>query len=567
MSTLLIQGGTIIDGSGNERFTGDLLVENGIIKSVSKKKITSHANRKINADGLLVTPGWVDIHTHYDGQITWDKYVTPSSWHGVSTVVMGNCGVGFAPVKKNNENFLIKLMEGVEDIPETVLAEGVDFNWETFPEYINHLNSLSRTLDFGVLVPHIPVRFFAMGLKGADFNSQPTNDEISLMKQIVSESLASGALGFSTSRTKKHTTKDGNYVSSLNAGKDELLGIFSAMKNYTNSLVEVNSDFADSDFEFIANIALKYNLPLSVLLLQVHNAPQRWNETLSKIKEFKAKGLTVNGQVGSRPIGMLMSFDGSINPFINSPTFKLINEMPSKEKKENLLLNDVKLKIIADTPKDDHLDWINSLLPRCFKFEDNFNYEPKEIQNILSISRQLNKPPLEVAYDWMLEKNCERMIYHAFENYNEYNLDVVRTLLADEDTICGLGDGGAHVGYLCDSSSVTSMLKYLKSDLSDQNLSIEYLIKKQTKETAHFFGLNDRGVLLQGMKADVNLIDFDNLDVTYPSIAHDLPAGGKRVIQKSKGYYKTFVSGVEVYNEFGFTENFPGRLIKGNQKN
>jgi N-acyl-D-aspartate/D-glutamate deacylase len=240
--------------------------------------------------------------------------------------------------------------------------------------------------------------------------------------------------------------------------------------------------------------------------------------------------------------------------------------MSSKEKKENLLLKDVKAKIIADTPKDDYLDWINSLLPRCFKFEDNFNYEPEEIQNILFISKQLNKPPLELAYDWMLEKNCERMIYHAFENFSEYNLDVVRTLLADEDTICGLGDGGAHVGYLCDSSSVTSMLKYLKSDPSNQNLSIEYLINKQTKETAHFFGLNDRGVLLEGMKADVNLIDFDNLDVTYPSIAHDLPAGGKRVIQKSKGYFKTFVSGIEVYNEFGFTENFPGRLIKGNQK-
>ncbi len=563
MSELVIRNATVVDGTGRPKFVADVAVDSGKICFVGKHAEKGY--REINADGLLLTPGWVDIHTHYDGQAIWDELMTPSSWHGVTTAVFGNCGVGFAPVRKGTEKYLINLMEGVEDIPESVLSEGLDFSWQSFPEYLDVLDQKARIMDIGTQIPHAALRFFVMGKRGADHQSEPTDDEIGVMGHLVEEALSAGALGFSTSRTIKHKAGDGSYTPSLTASEPELLGIAHAMRNAGRGVIEVNSDFGDGDFEILREIAKTAKRPLTVLLLQVHNAPNLWKETLASIKNARMKGQAVTGQVGSRPIGVLMGFQSSIHPFINHPLWRSMEQLPHKEKISRITSDEIlRKKLICELPQDKKTQWIVSLLKTTFKLDDPTNCEPDFNESAEAFARRNNSNILEVVLSWLLEDEGKALLLHTFENYYHGDLRVIHQLLQEDSTICGLGDAGAHVGFLCDAGSMTSMLDFwVKRRTRGPRLPLEYLVKKQTKDTAETYGLFDRGQIVEGYKADFNLIDFENLRVTKPEVVYDLPAGGKRIQQKAVGYRHTFVSGVEVMVDGQNTGSLPGKLIRG----
>ncbi len=563
MDDVVVRDVSVVDGSGGQRFNADVAVRDGKFSHVGSK--AGRGKIEVNGNGLLLAPGWVDIHTHYDGQAMWDSFLTPSSWHGVTTAVFGNCGVGFAPVIAGSEKYLINLMEGVEDIPEAVLSEGLDFNWQTFPEYMNVLEQKKRILDVGTQIPHAALRFYVMGERGADHESRPNSEEIEKMGTLVEEALIKGALGFSTSRTIKHKSGDGSYTPSLTAKESELMGIARAMRRAGRGVLEVNSDFADNDFEVLRRVAYEADCPLTVLLLQVHNAPDLWRDTLARIKRARGNGQKVNGQVGTRPIGMMLGFQSSLHPFVNHPILVEMESMPHNEKIYQLKNNKkIQERLIAETPTDDHTAWINSLLSRTFRLGDPLNYEPNINDSVVSVAKRENVDPLKIALKWMLEDNGKALLYHTFENYYDGDLRVTYELLKDDATICGLGDAGAHVGYLCDAGSMTSMLEFwVKGRARGPRLPLEFLIKKQTKDTAETYGLFDRGLIKPGYKADFNLIDLDNISVTVPRVDFDLPAGGKRVQQSARGYVKTFLSGIEVMADGHPTGQLPGKLIRG----
>ncbi len=563
MHDLVIRNANIIDGSGNPTFIGDVAVDGEKIVFVGSS--AAKGSREINARGLLLTPGWVDIHTHYDGQAVWDQFLAPSSWHGVTTAVFGNCGVGFAPVRKGAEKYLINLMEGVEDIPESVLSEGLDFSWESFPEYMNVLENKLRIMDIGTQVPHAALRFFVMGERGANHQSVPTNDEIIKMSNLVEEALLAGALGFSTSRTIKHKAGDGTFTPSLTAAEPELAGIAMGMRRAGTGVIEVNSDFGNGDFEILRRVAELAGCPLTVLLLQVHNSPELWRDTLLGIKNARANGQQVTGQVGTRPIGMMMGFESSIHPFINHPVWKGLSCLSPEERTFRILSDeDIKNRLMFDTPRDKHTQWILSLLNQTYKLGTPINYEPDPGDSVAAVAKRLNRRALDVALEWMLEDNGKALLFHTFENYFDGDLGVIHELLGDDSTVCGLGDAGAHVGFLCDAGSMTSMLDFWgRRRVRGPKFSLEYLVKKQTKDTAQTYGLYDRGQIIPGYKADINLIDFDQLEVGKPHVVYDLPAGGKRIMQKASGYRHTFVSGTEVMVDGEITGSLPGKLLRG----
>ena len=565
MHDLVIRNAQLVDGTGTPQRLTDIAVDGGKFSEIEKN--IGPGKREINADGLLLTPGWVDIHTHYDGQALWDPHLAPSSWHGVTTAVFGNCGVGFAPVRPGAERFLINLMEGVEDIPETVLAEGIDFRWESFPQYLAALASMPRIMDIGAQVPHCALRFYVMGDRGADHTAKPSDAEISEMGELLEASLRAGALGFTTSRTVKHRAKDGRFTPGLSAAEPELAGLALAMKRAASGVIEVNSDFGDGDFARLRAAAEIAGRPLSVLLLQVHNAPELWRDTLKQIHAARADGLNVTGQVGSRPIGMMMALEGTIHPFVTHPLWIAMSDLTPAERVARIQANpELRRKLWAELPDNEHTRWIAAMLPRTFKLEEPIDYEPSLTSSVSAIAAATRRNPVDLTLEWLLEKNGKAILLHTFENYFDGNLDIVGTLLNDPATICGLADAGAHVGYICDAGSATSMLTHWVRDRKrGPGLPLEYLVKKQTWDTARTYGLNDRGVVAPGYKADFNLIDFANLRVTLPSLIYDLPAGGRRMIQRAEGYRHTFVSGMEVMRDGEISGALPGKLIRGEQ--
>ena len=565
MYDLIIKNGTIIDGTGSPRKISDVAIKDGKISEIGK--VSGQSRRVINAENKFVTPGWVDIHTHYDGQATWDPYLTPSSWHGVTTCVFGNCGVGFAPVQKGKEKYLINLMEGVEDIPETVLSEGIDFCWETFPEYLNALESSSRIMDIGTQVPHSALRFFVMGDDGANHLCKPNEEQISRMKSILEEALCAGALGISTSRTTKHKSADGNLVPSLNADDKELAGIAEALKNTKKGLLQCNSDMGPGEMELLIQAAKHSGQPLSVLLIQYNDFPDRWRDTLNHISYANKNGIITTGQVGSRPIGVLMGFNTSVNPFSSHEAWKKIKHLSNKER-NNIIKNDINIRnsLINDTPDNAHIKWIEQTFSLTYLLKEPLNYEPTKEMSINSISSKLNKNPWEVILDHFISSENDEFLMHTFENYTHNSLDVIAEMLESEYTICGVGDAGAHVATICDASYPTFMVPFWSRDRKrGKLLNLEYLVSKQTLKTAQTYGLLDRGALIEGMRADINIIDYDNIGLTKPCLSYDLPAGGKRLIQKSKGYNHTFVKGIEVSHNGEFTGQLPGKLIRVHQ--
>src|SRR5262245_38928772 len=563
MHDLVIRNGTVIDGTGEIRRQEDIAIDDGLITSLEPK--AGRARRELNAEGLLVTPGWVDIHTHYDGQATWDPAMTPSSWHGVTTTIFGNFGVGFAPVRRGSETYLINLMEGVEDIPEIVLSEGVDFRWESFCEYLDVLEETPRVMDVGTQMPHAALRFYVMGERGADHSARPSEDEIARMGQLLEEALSAGALGFSTSRTAKHRAADGRPTPSRSATEPELAGIAYAMKRAGTGVIQVNSDFEAGEFQLLRATAELAGRPLSLLLVQMEIAPDRWTETLASVDRACADGLDVTAQVGSRPISILLGLQASRHPFLTHPVWHTLQELDHETRVARLLNDrDLRRRLIEDRPDDEYTRGMTLILERTFEHSAPPNYEPEFASSIANRARATGRDPFDLALELLLQKGGTTLLLHTFENYSAGDLGVVYQMLINRNTVCGIADGGAHVGLICDSGSPTSLLTLWARDRTrGPRLPLEFLVHKQTAATARSYGLHDRGVIGPGYRADFNIIDFANLGLDLPIVVHDLPAGGKRIVQRSRGYRHTFVNGIEVARNGEDTGARPGRLLRG----
>jgi N-acyl-D-aspartate/D-glutamate deacylase len=562
MFDLLIRGGTIIDGTGDARFVGDVAVDDGVIAAVGSD--LGAAKREIDASGLLVTPGWVDVHTHYDGQVTWDPYLTPSIWHGVTTVVMGNCGVGFAPAEAQQRDWLISLMEGVEDIPGTALAEGIDWKWESFPEYLNAIDDAPHAINVAAQVPHGALRTFVMGERGADHTEAPTPEEIAEMGRLAREAIAAGAIGFTSSRTRNHRTRDGEPTPSLTAGPDEMLGIARAIGEGGQGVFEIVCDFADLDAEFamLREMVAVSGRPMSISVAQNDSVPEQWKRLLELIGEAVAAGLPMAAQVPPRAIGLLLGLEASLDPFVGHPSYQAIAELPLAEKVAKLRDPETRRRILEEEgPRG--LRYLLGQFDRMFVLGDPPNYEPSAEDSIAARAKAEGQHPKELAYELMLENDGHALIYRTFLNYTDYNLDVSREMLLDPNTVPGLGDAGAHCGMICDGSFPTFLVLHFGRDRErGEKCELEWLVKRQSADTAALVGMSDRGRIEPGLRADINLIDWPALQLHHPEIVYDLPAGGKRLIQRVDGYRMTLVGGEPVCEDGKPTGALPGRLVR-----
>lgn len=565
---LIIRGGTIIDGTGAERREADVAIDGGNIAEIGR--IVSSGREEIDARGQLVTPGFVDIHTHYDGQVTWDERLTPSSWHGVTTAVMSNCGVGFAPCRKHDHDRLIRLMEGVEDIPNPVLTEGLPWDWETFPEYLDAIERRPHDIDFATQLPHGALRVYVMGERGA--NRDPANaDDVSQMRKLAEEAMNAGALGFSTSRTLNHRTSDGQPTPTLTAAEDELLGIARGLQDANKGVVQVVSDFADPVEEtgMLRRIVADTRRPLSFSLLQSDRGPDAWKRLLGWVDSCVADGLPVKAQVCGRPVGLLLGLSLTLNPFSAHPSFAKIADLPFAEKVKALRTPEMRAALLSEEPKSDH-PFVRAVLrgfTRMFPMSDPPNYEPTAEDSLGARAQAAGKRPEELAYDWMLQDDGRALIFFPFLNYSNDSLEPALAMMRHPQTILGLGDGGAHCGMICDGSFPTSMLTHWTRDRTrGARLPVEWVVKAQSRDTAMAVGLADRGMLKVGFKGDVNVIDYDRLTLHRPGVAYDLPAGGRRLVQRADGYKATIVSGQITYRDGQPTKALPGKLIRGAQR-
>jgi N-acyl-D-amino-acid deacylase len=573
MHDLVIRGGKIVDGTGTPAVTGDVAIDGGRITSVGGK--SGAARREIDADGQIVTPGWVDIHTHYDGQVTWDPYLTPSSWHGVTTVVMGNCGVGFAPARPDRHGWLIELMEGVEDIPGTALAEGIRWEWETFPEYLDALERMPRALDVGTQVAHGAVRAYVMGERGAK-NEPATPADIEAMAAIVREGIEAGALGFSTSRTIVHRAVDGEPVPGTFAAEDELFGIGRALGAAGKGVFELapagaaGEDLAgpEREMDWMRRLAGEIRRPISFALIQHDQDPKLYARMLALCADAAASGAIVVPQVAGRPTSMLMGWRTTVHPFLENPTVKAMADLPWERKLARLRDPDVRRRIVNEDVEfsEPIVGFICSSFHKLFPLGDPPEYEPPADRCVAAIAERDGKTAKEVAYDMLMQRDGSEMLYFPLFNYSDGNLDSTLEMLQHPQAALGLSDGGAHCGVICDASTPTYVLTHWVRDRTrGERLALEWAVKKQTHDTAALYGLFDRGVLAPGRKADVNVIDFENLRLRAPGMAFDLPAEGRRLVQRADGYTATIVSGEVAFEEGEPTGALPGKLIRGPQ--
>lgn len=569
MHDLVIINAKIVDGTGEKSFSGDISINNGLISQVGK--LDSYLSKNtIDAKGHIVTPGFVDIHTHYDAQVTWDPYITPSSWHGVSTIVMGNCGVGFAPAKPDKHDWLIDLMEGVEDIPGSAMTEGIKWGWETFPEYLDYIDRQKRVLDIGALIPHGAVRAYVMGERGAK-NESANTDDIKKMSEIVLDGLKAGALGFSTSRTLIHKSKDGEYVPGTFAEENELFGIGKTLSEVNHAVFQMTSNHIDMDKEFVWMKKLAQEIDRNVMfnLVQTDERPELWKDMLKMTEEAQQEGIKVIAQVAGRPAGVLMGWQTTVHPFVGYPSYQALLNLPVKERLEKLSDPEVKNKIINDTAIDlgDFGNFITKSFNKMFPLNSDSepDYEPVIEKNLLNLAKSKNLSPQEIAYDLMLENDGQSLIYFPLFNYSNFNLDQIREMLLHTGSCISLGDGGAHCGAVCDASIPTFMITYwVKNRNRGERLDLEFVVKKQSYDTAKAYGMNDRGLIKSGMKADINIIDLENLKLLAPEMVFDLPAQGRRLIQKAEGYLYNIVNGEITFQNGEPTGNMPGKLIRGN---
>ena len=567
MHDLVIRNGKIADGTGAPVFAGDISINGDKIVSVGGK--AGAGRREIDASGLLVTPGWVDIHTHYDGQVAWDPYLSPSSWHGVTTLVMGNCGVGFAPVRRGKEDFLISMMDGVEDIPTETLKAGINFEWESFPEYLDALSRMKRVLDVGTHVPHCAVRAYVMGERGAA-NEPATSDDIAQMAAIVRDGVRAGALGVSTSRTLLHRTRDKAYVPGTFAAADEMLGIGRALGEAGSGVFEMVTDVTgdDADLGWVARLSAETGRPISLAAVINRRSGMRMHEIFEFIRRNNANGSHIVAQVAARPAASLMSLQSSLHPFSTHRIYRqLMSGLSLPERVAKMRDPNVREQILKDRPavREEQTLAMVSQFEHHFPLGDPPDYEPTREMSILERAKRAGITPQELAYDTLLERDGRGIIYMPLA-FKDYSFDALRPLLTDEATVLSLSDGGAHCGVICDAGMPTYMLTHWVRDRRrGPRIALELAVKRQTKDTAELYGLRDRGVLATGMKADINLIDFDNLRLHPPEMVFDLPADGRRFVQRVDGYNCTIVSGEVTYESGEPTGAMPGKIVRGSR--
>lgn len=562
---LVIRGGSIIDGSGGPVMRADVAVQRGRIAWVGD--VPSRGAKEIDAEGLMVAPGFVDVHTHYDGQATWDERLTPSSWHGVTTVVTGNCGVGFAPCRPDDRDMLVRLMEGVEDIPGVVLTEGLSWNWESFPEFLDAIEAKPHDIDLAVQLPHGPLRVYVMGERGANLEAA-TPDDIEKMAEITREAMLAGAIGFSSSRTLNHRTSDGKPTPSLTAAEDELLGIAGALADTERGVLQFVSDFKgrEAELALLEKLARTSGRPLSISLAQSDASPDAWRGLLAWIRHANDQGLPLTAQVAGRPVGLMLSFETTLNPFIGTAAFQKVRHLPFDEKIKKLRQPELRQAILDDVAQGRVSPAAKALLQfgKTFVLGDPPDYEQDPSQSVGARADRAGVEAAGFAYDRLLENGGRNFLYYPFMNYAEGSLDASLEMMKDENTVLGLGDGGAHLGSICDASFTTHMVTHWTRDRQrGEQLPIETVVKWHTQDTARAVGLCDRGLLAAGYKADIIIFDYDALRLHEPKMVRDLPAGGGRLVQGADGYRYTLVSGVVTYEEGRATGALPGRLVRG----
>jgi N-acyl-D-aspartate/D-glutamate deacylase len=579
MHDLVIRGGMIVDGSGREAFPGDVAVRDGRIAAVGRD--LGPAQRTLDAEGRIVTPGFVDIHTHYDAQATWDPNLLPSGWHGVTTAVCGNCGVGFAPAPPERRQWLIGLMEGVEDIPGTALAEGIRWDWETFPEYLDALERAPLAIDLGTQVPHGAVRAYVMGDRGAR-NEPATAEDIARMYRIVREGLEAGALGFSTSRTLGHRAVDGEPVPGTFAQEDELFGIGRALGDSACGVFELagagaagdmtgdGPDAALLEIDWMRRLAAEIGRPVSFAMLQFDSRPDQWRELLAICGRTRQEGAPVVAQFAARPFGILSGHQTVANPFLNRPAYAEIAELPLPQRVARLRDPERRRRILGPERVDqggfggllDH----PGIFAKLFALGDPPDYEPGPEKSIAALAARDGRPPEEVLYDHLLRDEGRELLLLPFFNYSNGSLDPMREMILSPDTIVSLGDGGAHCGLICDASLTTFMLTHWVRDRArGERVPLELAVRRMTSETARLYGLLDRGLVAPGYKADFNVIDLPKLRLRRPEMAYDLPGGARRLLQRAEGYDATILSGEVVMQRGEPTGATPGRLLRGAQ--
>ena len=569
MHDLVIRNGNVVDGTGVPGRVADIAVDGDRITLVGG--VVGEGREEIDATGLLVTPGFVDIHTHYDGQVVWDPAITPSSWHGVTSIVMGNCGVGFAPVRADRHEFLISVMEGVEDIPGAALAEGVDFTWESFPEYLDAVEAIPHAIDIGAQMPHSALRVYVMGDRGRDHEEAATDEEIAEMRRLTGEALDAGALGFTTSRTINHRDKEGNQIPTLTNAPAELWGIARALADKGFGHLEIVSDFVDLDkeFEIFRGMADAADAPLSILLVQSDQSPNRWRRVLQRIQDARAEGIDLTAQVAIRPVSLLLGLQSSMHPFITCPTYRReLADLELDDRVRRMREPEMRSTLIAEHANRTHgmSGMVAQSFHKMFPLGDPPDYEPAPETSIQRRAEAAGIAPVEMAYDMLLSRDGRELMLFPLANFAEGNHDAVREMNLAEGTVPGLSDGGAHCGVICDASFPTYMLTHWVRDRErGERLALEYVVQRQSRDTARQVGLQDRGTLEPGMLADVNVIDFENLTLRAPEMAYDLPAGGRRLIQRAEGYRATIKRGQVIYRDGQATGSMPGQLIRGPQ--
>ena len=578
---LKIVNGTIIDGTGRPRFVGDVAVKDGRI--VELGKCGERADRTIDAEAAIVTPGFTDLHTHYDGQVSWDADFAPSCFHGVTTCVMGNCGVGFAPVKERDQERLVRLMEGVEDIPGTALSEGLTWNWETHPEYMDAIDGFPHTIDFCSQVTHDALRVYVMGER-AVAGEAATEDEVALMRALTRAAVEAGAAGFSTGRSDNHRSADGYRTPAADASARELAGIAQALDGLGHGVLQAVSDFDmnvdlehfDREFDVIERMAeAGGGCPMSISLMQRDQAPNQWQQIIARAEAAQLKGTTIHLQVAARAIGVMIGLEATFHPFIGFPSYKQISHLPLEERVRRMRDESFRDKLL--TEKSDKVSGDGSSLPpladvllsqldmvalRLFRVGDEPQYEPVLDDCLYNEGQQRGLPTLRVIYDALLESDGKELLYFPLYNYIGFNLDNVRTMLTHPLSLPGLSDGGAHVGTVCDASFPTFLLTHWCRDRAKGKFTLEAMIKKQAFDTARYMGLSDRGSIAVGQKADLNIIDMQQLRLLRPHLVADLPAGGKRLLQNAEGYRATLVNGVAITKDGQLTGERPGRLVR-----
>ena len=565
---LVIRGGTVVDGNGGNPFTADVAVDDGVVTAVGRH--VGRGRREVDADGAVVAPGFVDIHTHYDGQATWDERLLPSAWHGVTTAVMGNCGVGFAPVVPEHQQRLIDLMEGVEDIPGTALHEGLSWEWRSFDEYLGALELRPHDIDFAAQVPHAALRVHVMRER-AQSGQAATADDIASMAKLARAGVEAGALGFTTSRTLNHRSITGELTPSYDAGADELVGIATELGAAGKGVLQLVTDFADIDVDFELMLAMMRasGRPLSFSLAQSPLAPETYVEVLRRLAVANAEGLSMRGQVAARGVGLLMGLPCTLHPFMTNPVWQRIAEGSPGEQAAIMRDPSFKADVLAAQTGERNRNLIGGRLihwyQSMYELTDPPNYEPDPSDSVAARAERLGRTPEDVVYDLMLGDDGYAMVYVTSLNYADGNLDAAHTMLTDPHTVPGLSDGGAHVGTICDGSFPTTLLEHWVRDRDHDRIPVQFVVQRQSRDTARAVGLLDRGVLAPGYKADINVIDLDRIRLRRPEMSFDLPGGGRRLLQRAEGYRHTFVSGLETYADGEPTDNLPGHLVRGAQ--